>query len=376
MRRFLAFVLCGLVLLTVEGYAAPQPKAAWVRGARRRLAKSSKWNSKRQYTQINGSACIETEPSDFKAPKDNIWSGLTNWEAASVTKWLFEQTELNLTRSNDAGDWDNSILLVELMVPNKTDVLPYIDGNATASPRYAHVVLDLRTTDEPTYNDILVGPLPVVNGTTSWQPLEYPYTRKTGGSIRNLDADSTAIESDWLHKIGASVADITFDLWGGTATGADNDTLDIWGIDPLWQYDGKITRWDSVRRAHASFLCARSEDSNQMRSSGTTQQMTLMPRHCCHWACSSSLTLPAEIHQSGSWKAGFATTSTTLLRKHFAPLTGPATSPSWVRTSKATGREVTRLDLSCQWTLYRLLNLLLRQGRGTLSINKRSTWNG
>jgi primary-amine oxidase len=32
---------------------------------------------------------------------------------------------------------------------------------------------------------------------------------------------------------------------GGTALGLDNDTLDIWGIDPLWQYDGKITRWDT-----------------------------------------------------------------------------------------------------------------------------------
>ncbi|KAK4540507.1 hypothetical protein LTR36_009145 [Oleoguttula mirabilis] len=231
--RFLSVVSCGLFLFVADGLAAPQPKAAWVRGARQRLAKSSKWNSKRQYTQANGSACIETAPSGFKAPKDNIWSGLTNWEAASVTKWLFEQTELNLTLSDDAGDWDNSILVVELMVPNKTDVLPY------------HRWQRHSAAEEPTYNDILVGPLPVKNGTTTWQPLEYPFTRKTGGSIRNLDADSTSLETNWLLKIGVSVSDITLDLWGGTATGADNDTLDIWGIDPLWQYDGKITRWDT-----------------------------------------------------------------------------------------------------------------------------------
>merc|ERR1711939_71314 len=131
------------------------------------------------------------------------------------------------------------------MVPNKTDVLAYIDGNATAPTRYAHAVLDIRATEEPTYTDILVGPIPVVNGTTTWQPLEYPYTRKTGGSIRNLDADSDSLYSEYIYKVSASIADITMDLWGGTALGKDNDTLDIWGIDPVWQYDGKLTRWDT-----------------------------------------------------------------------------------------------------------------------------------
>ena len=214
-----------------------------MRGARSRLAKNSKWNVKRQYQ--NGSACIETSPSDFKAPKSNIWSGLTDVEAAGVTQWLFGQADLNLTITDDAGEWDNSVLLVELMVPNKTDVLPYIDGSAAAPARYAHVVLDLRATINPTYTDILVGPLPAQNGTTTWEPLEYPYTRKTGGSIRNLDADSDTLYTDWVLPISASISDITLDLWGGTAFGLDNDTLDIWGIDPIRQYDGKLTRWDT-----------------------------------------------------------------------------------------------------------------------------------
>ncbi|TKA83156.1 hypothetical protein B0A55_00722 [Friedmanniomyces simplex] len=240
--RSLGLLALGLLLLADSGQSAPQPKAAWMRGARTRLAKSSKWNSNRW---ANGSACVETAPSDFQAPKENVWSGLTNWEAASVTRWLFGQAELNLTRSEDAGNWDNSILLVELMLPNKTDVLPYVDGDAAAPTRYAHVVLDLRATVNPTYTDILVGPLPVTNGTTTWQPVEYPYTRKTGGSIRNLDADSDTMQTDFILKITGSISDITLDLWGGTAMGMDNDTLDVWGIDPVWQYDNKLTRWDT-----------------------------------------------------------------------------------------------------------------------------------
>lgn len=214
-----------LFFLVTAGFALPEPKAAWVRGARARLAKSSQWHNKR-YT--NGSACIETAPPDFAAPKENVWKGLSDFEAASVTKWLFQQPELKLTRSEDAGEWDNSVLLVELMVPNKTEVLPYLDGNASAPTRWAHVVLDERATLDPVYQDILVGPLPVTNGSTFWQPLEYPYTRKTDGKIRNLDADSDTLYSEWLLKIGASIKDITLDLWGGTAMGLDNDTLDIW----------------------------------------------------------------------------------------------------------------------------------------------------
>ncbi|KAK3076679.1 hypothetical protein LTS18_012353, partial [Coniosporium uncinatum] len=78
---------------------------------------------------------------------------------------------------------------------------------------------------------------------SGYQPLEYPYTRKTGGMIRNLEADSDSLYSDWLYVVSASILDITLDLWGGSALGLDNDTLDIWGIDPLWQDDG-IYRWD------------------------------------------------------------------------------------------------------------------------------------
>jgi primary-amine oxidase len=143
-----------------------------------------------------------------------------------------------------------------------TDVLVYVDGDAKPPTRYAHVVLDLRASDQQTYRDILVGPLPVNNLTTTWQSLEYPYTRKTGEHIRNLDANIATIY-EWLYSVSVTVSDITLDLWNGTAIGLKNDTLDIWGqvipgspetmemeadsclgIDPMWQYDGKITRWD------------------------------------------------------------------------------------------------------------------------------------
>lgn len=130
-------------------------------------------------------------------------------------------------------------LLVELMVPNKSLALDYIDGNKARPTRYAHVQLDHRATTSPYYQDILVGPLPV-SKKTKWEPLTYPYTRKTEGKIRNLEADEDKKYVDWFYPISKSILDITLDLWNGSALGMDNDTLDIFGIDPLWQDDGVI----------------------------------------------------------------------------------------------------------------------------------------
>lgn len=182
----------GLACVTVSALPSPQPKSAWARQARQRkgmLKGLKRWTNATYSPGYSGSSCIDNEAAALTAPKSNVWAGLTDYEAAIVTTWLFAQPELNLTVSDDAGEWDNSVLLVELMVPNKTDVLAYIDGNCQMPTRYAHVVLDHRASTDPYYADILVGPLPVQNGTTTWQPLEYPYTRKTQGRIRNLDAD-------------------------------------------------------------------------------------------------------------------------------------------------------------------------------------------
>ncbi|KAL4749209.1 hypothetical protein BDW72DRAFT_195030 [Aspergillus terricola var. indicus] len=197
----------------------------------------------RAYANQYASPCQATPPQEINAPKENVWYGLTDDETADVAKWLFGRPELNLTSTEDAGEWDNTIALIELNRPNKSETIPYLDGSEPAPTRYAHVRLNNRATIDPYFADILVGPLPVCNA-TKWEPLEFPYTRKTQGQVRNVEPDGETVYSEWLFKISASIADITLDLWNGTALGLENDTLDIWGIDPLWQDDGRIVRWD------------------------------------------------------------------------------------------------------------------------------------
>lgn len=45
------------------------------------------------------------------APKQNVWDSLTNDETASITQWLFDQQDLNLTKASEAGDWDNTVFV-------------------------------------------------------------------------------------------------------------------------------------------------------------------------------------------------------------------------------------------------------------------------
>ncbi|KAF1987640.1 putative membrane copper amine oxidase [Aulographum hederae CBS 113979] len=264
------FSLCLLLSLGSFVLARPSPRP---KSANFRKAYHDRLVNDRMKRQASSAPCAAPGAQAISAPKKNVWYGLTDEEAAAVTKWLFSQEDLNLTAAEDAGSWDNTVLLVELMLPNKTDVLPYLDGNGPEPTRYAHVVLDHRATTEPYYADLLVGPLPIQEGqggggghgdygghgghnwthgykrqssaVTTWEPLTYPYTRKTAGRIRNLGADDdVALYDDWLYVVCADILDITLDLWGGSCLGLENDTIDVWGIDPVWQDDG-IIRWDT-----------------------------------------------------------------------------------------------------------------------------------
>ncbi|KAK4186305.1 putative copper amine oxidase [Podospora australis] len=247
-----AIATSALVLTTFAQDALAAPKAPWIRPGGGYYGKKKMSNHIKRAIEGNNQKrapetpfCAESLTTTVKAPKDNVWGTLVDVEIASVVEWLFAQEDLNLTITDDATGWDNTIQLVEAMWPNKTDALAYIDGTGPAPTKYAHVVLNNRATEDAHYADILVGPLPIDNATAKWEPLTYLHNKPSGGKVRNLDADNDIVYSEWLFKIGASVADITLDLWNATAMGLENDTLSIWGIDPLWQDDGRIIRWDT-----------------------------------------------------------------------------------------------------------------------------------
>ncbi|PHH66868.1 hypothetical protein CDD81_5220 [Ophiocordyceps australis] len=188
--------------------------------------------------------CSQPPQPEFHAPRENIWYGLSDGEVATVTAWLLNQQELNLTANKYATSWDNIIDFMQLLLPNKTESLSYIDGNGPKPPRYAQVSLSLRASENATLSEIMVGPLPVGKD-TRWEYLVYPYSTERRGSIRNLDVDDRMLYVNWLAVIGERISDITMALWNKTATGAVDDTLLIYGIEPSEQTGDRIIRWDT-----------------------------------------------------------------------------------------------------------------------------------
>ncbi|KAH8434158.1 uncharacterized protein LDX57_011796 [Aspergillus melleus] len=237
-------LLCFLLFwgsCTVRAQAEHDSSVGW---APRGLFRPRQKNGNPPWSPPGSAArCPQHAAKEISAPKANVWQGLLPEETASVVEWLHQQPELNLTEKS-AGSWDNSIALVELLHPNKSKVVPYLDDNCTAPLRFARVTLDNRATVDAHYAEIRVGPLPVEQNVTQWTPLGFDWTRKSNGKVRNLYADLASLR-EWMYIISASIADITLDLWNGTALGLENDTLDIAGFNPMWQDDDRVVRWDS-----------------------------------------------------------------------------------------------------------------------------------
>lgn len=110
---------------------------------------------------------------------------------------------------------------------NKTDATDYLAKGADEPARWARVSIMFGATEQPYVEDYQVGPLPKP---TSYQPLGYTST-KGSSKILNYDADSDALY-EFIYSITSDVKDIVLDLCNGTAVGGEEDTLDVWGIDP------------------------------------------------------------------------------------------------------------------------------------------------
>lgn len=54
-------------------------------------------------------SCAGTGATEITAPKENVWNTLDDVDAASVVSWLFAQPEFNLTVSENATSWDNTV---------------------------------------------------------------------------------------------------------------------------------------------------------------------------------------------------------------------------------------------------------------------------
>lgn len=116
------------------------------------------------------------------------------------------------TCSIDAS-WDNTILNLDLLQPNKSDALRFLDSGAAAPPRYAQATLQFGATTKPYIREYMVGPLPVTKGKTTVAPLDYIYN-KGQGVQRVYNADPVA-QQEFGLQVGASIQNVTKKLLNG-----------------------------------------------------------------------------------------------------------------------------------------------------------------
>lgn len=154
----------------------------------------------------DGSSDSLSTPPKTTAPYKNIFNSLSNDEAASVIGFLHAQESLNLTGADEAGSWDNSIMVVDLYTPNKTDALSYFAGG-DAPDRWAVASISFGATEEPYVQEWVVGPLPLDEGA-----MYYPDTFGTHGKeakIRIYDMDDS---SAFVYDKAMEMQDVLHDL--------------------------------------------------------------------------------------------------------------------------------------------------------------------
>ncbi|WWC71351.1 uncharacterized protein I206_105306 [Kwoniella pini CBS 10737] len=213
-----------LLALLGSTLAIPNPKISSIRRPGWRP------NARRRDLPTDSTDTSSSSPTTT-APKHNIWNSLSNDEAADVIGFLHSRDDLNLTAVEDAGAWDNTILVVDLLAPNKTDALSYMDGEGEKPDRWAIASMLFGATEEPYAQDWVVGPIPITNNS-----VYYPYTFGThapDAKIRVYDIDD---HYSLFTDTALEMKDVINDLLNATIENDDDlgSTFDIWGIDPLW----------------------------------------------------------------------------------------------------------------------------------------------
>lgn len=104
-----------------------------------------------------------------------VFSDLTEPEFESINRYLFNQSDLNVTKITDATIDSAYIHLIELLLPKKAVALKHLDEKADAPQRWAKVVLFRGDLSLPEIQEYRVGPLPTP---TSHQLLNYTGRRK------------------------------------------------------------------------------------------------------------------------------------------------------------------------------------------------------
>ena len=165
-------------------------------------------------------SCSSPYKQDATLPADpTVFQDLSPAEYNAVRDYLFKQTSLNLTQHAKATHSSNVIYLIELYLPNKNDVLNYLDKNGPKPTRRARVVITNGGRASPNVEEYLVSPLPTPNSHTRLrlahrrEPISFAARPFTGKEEEGLQKILKKVTSECYAILKES-----FGFWYGNCT--------------------------------------------------------------------------------------------------------------------------------------------------------------
>ncbi|EXJ72703.1 uncharacterized protein A1O5_03850 [Cladophialophora psammophila CBS 110553] len=175
----------------------------------------------------------------FQAPAENPWTELDEAEASQVYIWLHENTNI----FNSTGARGSSPLnLIELLRPNKSSVVDYLDHNGPIPDRWARLSVVETKDDDAFIVEYMVGPLPPSNET---QILPLTYCHNSGRNYVQSPISDVFALLEWALSIGEDASDVTLDLLGAKTNRHDPDDPNglVMGSRPALIDSGRMVHW-------------------------------------------------------------------------------------------------------------------------------------
>ncbi|KAE9966531.1 hypothetical protein BLS_006945 [Venturia inaequalis] len=165
----------------------------------------------------DSTACPQQGNRDIKAYKENIWKSIPQSERTSLQSYIQTWADQNILRAAGKGV---RLEYIDLVYPNKSDTLVYLEGNGPMPPRYAsfNLVFD-EDEHSSTHQKFSIGPLPLTPNITIVQPMDWDATSSTGGKIVQANDESAVSFEDLMKTILPEMEDILEDLVGPGISG-------------------------------------------------------------------------------------------------------------------------------------------------------------
>ena len=165
-------------------------------------------------------SCTSPYKQDVTLPSEpTVFQDLSPAEYHSVRDYLLKQAGLKLTQHSKATQNSNFIFLIELYLPDKQQVLNYLDNNGPKPVRRARAVIVNGAKASPNVEDYLVSPLPNPTSHTRLllahrrEPISFASRPFTGKEEEGLDKIARKVTSKCYAILRES-----FGAWYGNCT--------------------------------------------------------------------------------------------------------------------------------------------------------------